>query len=240
MRAPALATAAVIGLTACGRGPDGGQSAADEEGTEQQPAATSTADPFASPRTGEDREPAGPAPEQPEWSGPPEDEIGSVADIDPVVFEGDDAVVAVTAMTVYSTGTEIDVVVRTRPGAEEGLSGEDPMGGMGQPPSDETGGEPPDDLLRIGVVQPDGGSASTLDDWAGADEEPTGPLLTRTMSQGSDTSFEYEMWLWPLPDAGGESLEVAVQWPERGIDEREAIDPERLESAAHDVVQLWR
>lgn len=239
MRRPALAAAAVIGLTACGQGSDDGGSA-EQEGADQQ-AATDTADPFASPQTGEDREePTGPPPEQPEWSGPPEDEIGSVADIDPVVFEGDDAVVALTAMTVYSTGAEVDIVVRTRPDGGDGLSAEDPMGGMGQPPPAEAGEPPPDDLLRIGVVYPGGDTASTLDDRTGSGEEPTGPLLDRTMSQGSGTSFEYEMWLWPLPDAGGESLEIAVQWPARGIDERETIDPQRLDAAADDVVQLWR
>ncbi|OMQ16530.1 hypothetical protein A7K94_0201860 [Modestobacter sp. VKM Ac-2676] len=228
----------MIGLTACGQASDSGQSA-EREGADQ-PAATDSTDPFESPRTGEDRGPTGPPPEQPEWSGPPEDEIGSVADVEPIIFEGDDAVVALTSMTVYSTGTEVDVVVHTRPDGGGGLSVDDPMGGMGQPPPVEAGEQPPDDLLRIGVVYPDGDTASTLDDWAGFGEEPTGPVLTRTMSFGGDTSYEYELWLWPLPDAGGESLEVAVQWPARGIDERGAIDPQRLDAAADQVVRLWR
>lgn len=127
--------------------------------------------------------------------------------------------------------------------ADPGLDPSDPMSLTPRGPSDAGADGVPDEVLRLAFRYPDGATATTLDEPGGAagpEEEPEGPLLLHRSSRGSGASWDYELWLWPLPEAGGEPLEVLVEWPAEGIEESRAeLDVEPLRAAAQRGVQLW-
>ncbi|MCE0485880.1 hypothetical protein [Ornithinimicrobium sediminis] len=157
--------------------------------------------------------------------------------VDPIVVEGDDAVVAITDITAYSTGLQVQVAVRTNPNeAEEGSAQpDDPMGEMGRPsPQPDSEDDLPEELLRIDVAYPDGQVASSAQQ-----PEPEGPVLAFESSQSTLTSWDYEFWLWPLPESGEGDLQVTLAWPARGIDVTEPLDAERIDAAAQEVTTLW-
>lgn len=101
-----------------------------------------------------------------------------------------------------------------------------------------------DDVIRLAVRYPDGETASTLEEpgvgFQPDEDEPEGPLLTHRRGMGTPVSWDYDLWLWPRPEAGEEPLELIAEWPDEGIDLTGAeLDVEEITAAADRAVELW-
>lgn len=188
----------------------------------------------------------GVAPDGPlEAIGPPPDEIGVPVGFDPVIVEGEEAVVALTGMTVYRDGMELVVAVRWSPA--EGPTQDGPPGGPMSPagmedrPTSED--ELDDELLRVEVTYPDGSVASSVGHLlaTAAGEEPEEPVLDPYQGSGDARSWDQQVWVHPLPAEGDGPLELTVAWPAFGIDEQQPLEVEvtDLEEASERVVVLW-
>lgn len=188
----------------------------------------------------------------PNWSGPPSDQVGVPIGLQPTIVEGDDAVVALAGMTVYRDGLDLTMGIHWDPDGE--TASEQPGGAMDAPggPMDVFGtDEPPeseedlpDELLRVELVYPDGAAASSVDHLlataAGSDAEE--PALNPYTGMGDETSWDQSLWTWPLPEEGDGAMELVVDWPVQGIDEEQLeldVDAERITEAAGQVVELW-
>lgn len=177
--------------------------------------------------------------------GPPSDEVGVPTAFTPVVFEGDEAAVALSGLTVYSEGVDLVLAVRWASDPEEGMQSR-----AGGPLSPDMSGDPPtsaDDLpaglLRVSVTYPDGSVASTTDQLLAtvSGEEPTEPVLSPYAGMGDQTSWDEHLWAEPLPDGAEGTLEIAVAWPEYGIDDSAELEITGgdVADAAERVVTLW-
>lgn len=99
----------------------------------------------------------------------------------------------------------------------------------------------PGELLRFGLAWPDGGRATSIDQWGRCEwpdaTEPAHGLEGRS-GGGSDLHYRHEYWAWPLP-AGG-PLRCVVEWPEYGIAETSAeIDGALIVEAAQRARPVW-
>lgn len=177
--------------------------------------------------------------------GPPSDEVGVPTTFTPVVFEGDEAAVALSGLTVYSEGVDLVLAVRWAPEQEEGTQSR-----SGGPLSPDMSGDPPtsaedlpDRLLRVSVTYPDGSVASATDQLLAtvSGEEPEEPVLSPYAGMGSQASWDEQLWAEPLPDSGDGTLEIAVEWPEYGIDDSAELEITGgdVSDAAEQVVTLW-
>jgi hypothetical protein len=181
----------------------------------------------------------------PNWSGPPSDQVGVPIGLQPTVVEGDDAVVALGGMTVYHDGMDLTVGIRWEPNG--GADSEQPGGpmdavGTDEPPESED--DLPDDLLRVELVYPDGATASSVDHLlaTAGGSEPEEPALNPYTGVGDEHSWDQSLWTWPLPEQGDGSMQLVIDWPAQGIDEEQLeldIDAERITEAAGQVVELW-
>lgn len=98
---------------------------------------------------------------------------------------------------------------------------------------------PPDDLLRFGILYPDGSKWTNLS-WAfpGPEEEPVGPVVIGRGGSGGGDSWEMDYWLWPLPGDG--PLTFVAEWPALGIEESAAsVDGGALDQAAAEAEVVW-
>ena len=155
---------------------------------------------------------------QPEWVGPPEDELGASVPLGAVIGRSEKAVVALRQMTGYSTGVMLDLVAAAR-GLRESETNRlfheqhaaDPEG-------------PPGGFLRVGVELEDGTRVSSLADrrrlWR-ADHVPEGPLLLQSGGGGGSAgsgrmTMNPGYWLWPLPPPG--TLRLFVEWPSLDVE----------------------
>jgi hypothetical protein len=163
---------------------------------------------------------------------PPEAEFPGIVPIGTLLLgRTDDAAVAVTGLSAFSTGIEIFLTARIRPSA-------------GHPDAHLLGG--PRDMaasrrsFRFGLQFSDGGKvAGNLGGGrAGHDAEPAGPVLYPFAAGGGPHSFVSRWWSWPLPPAG--PLEFVCRWPVFGIAEsRAGIDARLILDAAARSVRLW-
>jgi hypothetical protein len=173
-------------------------------------------------------EPAPPRRHHP-WE-PPETEFPGIVPLDTLVIGRTEQVaVAVTGLSAFSTGVEIFLTARIRPGD----AGEHLPGG-------------PRDLaasrrsFRFGLQFSDGSKAagSPGDRGPDRDSEPTGPVLFPFAGGGGPHWFVSRWWTWPLPPAG--PLEFVCEWPAFGIAEsRAAIDARLILDAAQRSIRLW-
>jgi hypothetical protein len=181
--------------------------------------------------------------EQPAWAAPPVNEIGAPLAIEPTVVEGDDVAIAVGGVTVHSEGVNLHVAVRYDPDGDppgEGTGGPmDPDAAWIEAGEDEL----PEDLLVVAVTMPDGTTLSSGDEFLDPVEpgdEPEGPSLTPHVGMGDQWSWDQELWLWPSPDEPDGAIEVAFDWPERGIEDATVdIEVEDLDDAAQRVAVAW-
>lgn len=218
----ALAAAAALALGACSAPPEGPDGLALGDAT---PGGGETPQPWGAASNGDDLD----------AKGPPGDEVGVSVLSEPLVFNGDGVVVAVTGLTVYSTGAQLDVVVRSTPKAANwGPPGDGPLA-LGQVgPSPDADGP----TVSLKVVYPNGRTARPVPRQPG-DVAASGPVLL-TRGGGNDLTWHYRAWLHPLPQGGDGPLEVVVDWPDRGIDQaRAALDADVIAAAGDQPVELW-
>ena len=162
----------------------------------------------------------------PEWSGPPENELGVVVPVRLQLIRTDAVSLAIAALTVYSTGSMVTLALRRR----ERLpmrDGPPPFHAFSQP-----------DSLRFGVQFADGSKATAGRHLRpGETISPPALMLRGTMGTGSHSS-ETTMWMWPLPPPG--PLELVCEWRAEGIElTRCDLDADVILDAAAQVEELW-
>ncbi|MGH3121290.1 MAG: hypothetical protein ACRDND_09755 [Streptosporangiaceae bacterium] len=164
---------------------------------------------------------------------PPEAEFPAVVPSGPLMLgRAGRAAVAVTAIAAYSTGFEIFVTARLRPGA-----------GAGSGPGDRMPGGPEPRVarrsFRFGVQLADGTKViGQHGPGPAGDADPDGPILRTFLGGGGPRSHFWRWWAWPLPPAG--PLEFICEWPGNGIPEtRTAIDAQLILDASGRSIQLW-
>ena len=181
--------------------------------------------------------PPEPEPEyaQPEWLGPPDNELGVAVPIRVVLARTGEVAVAATDVVAYSTGIELNLAVRLR--TVDHLA--DPYG-MHYGRMRLGGAELGDEVLRFGAEFEDGRRVTNIDAFPGADPEraPTDPVLVQRGGGGGGKTWDQRLWLWPLPPAG--VLAFVCEWPKHGIGlTRVEVDIAPILEAAAAAEQLW-
>ncbi len=178
------------------------------------------------------REPE-PAPLQPEWIGPPENELGVPVALRLLLARTEAAAVALTRAAAFSTGLEFTLDVRLR-GHDE-LT--DPFGMQLRHGVQELE-EIPGEVLRFGFELADGRRVTNIDRFPTFEEPRDEPVLMQRGGGGGGRSWSFGYWLWPLPPAG--ALTVVVEWPSQGVEvTRHELDTGALLAAAAASEQLW-
>ncbi|WP_194421464.1 hypothetical protein [Microbacterium abyssi] len=165
---------------------------------------------------------------QPRWWSAPEDELPSLFPASEILATTDHVAIALMGAAVYSDGVEFRIERRLR---RNGLPAREwnelcgtfmehqPWGG----PSDPGG------RLRFGLVLGDGERVLADHSRFFGDGDPmvapTHHTLNRRGGGGGGDGNSYSgsdgLWLWPAPPPG--PIELVVQWPSFGIDERHVI-----------------
>jgi hypothetical protein len=169
------------------------------------------------------------------WDLPDAEFPGVVPDSTLALGRTERAAVAITGLLAYSTGFEIFVTARVRPGADTGLGDRMP-GGRGPGGARRS--------FRLGLQLADGtkvigqhGGPGQPGD-ADADAEPAGPILRAFLAGGGPRSTFWRWWAWPLPPAG--PLEFVCEWPVLSIPEsRAGLDAQLILDAAARSIRLW-
>lgn len=181
-------------------------------------------------------------PHRPRWFGPPDDELGVVCPQAIILARSENAVIALSHATVYSTGIAFDFLAQAR-----GLTRSQASRLFHEQHTFEEE-DLPDAFLRIGFEFGDGRRVSNLGGWRGHSKlmqdnaEPEGPLLIPYAggggnSNGGNVTMKPGYWLWPLPPSG--PLRISCEWPLVRIAVTTVqIDAPLLENAQH-VTRLW-
>jgi hypothetical protein len=179
--------------------------------------------------------PREPEPEyrQPDWLGPPENELGVPVPLRVVLARTDQVAVALIDVVGFTSGLEFALEVRLRELDE--LS--DPFG-MRLRQSQRGGSELPDDVLRFGFELSDGRRVTNVAGFPSFDDRPAGPVLIQRGGGGGNRSWSFKYWLWPLPPGG--PLAVVVEWPAQRVAlTRIELDADPLLEAAAQSEVLW-
>jgi hypothetical protein len=95
-----------------------------------------------------------------------------------------------------------------------------------------------EELFRFGVQLADGSKAVYEEATPFGDQEPAGPVLASAGGGGGGRSWNFAVWLWPLPPPG--PLAFVVQWPAKGIPETwQQADAGSIREAAERAEVLW-
>ncbi len=159
----------------------------------------------------------------------PETEIPGLVLVDSLLFErSEQAMMAITGISAYTSGFEFALTRLIRPGApgwDGGVVQAAPEGWRGV-----------DRAAEISLRLSDGTMVSS--DRPHDDSEPTGPILRRGGGGGTANRQVLRFWAWPLPPPG--PLEFICQWPTFGIAEtRVSIDAQLILDAARRSVRIW-
>lgn len=178
--------------------------------------------------------------EQPAWLGPPEEELGVASPLNVVVGRSDQAVVALTRATSFTTGLTLSFVGQAREldrGTARTLFHEQHPYGTG----DE---ELPAGFLRLGVELPGGAKASNVGGRRPFGEDaPDGPVFVHRGGGGGSgrhdrVTMQNDYWIWPLPEPG--TIRVSCEWPLVMVPlSTVEIDGAALVEAAGRTVPLW-
>lgn len=159
----------------------------------------------------------------------PETEFPGIVPVGILQFErSEQAAIAITGISAYTTGFEFAVTGIIRPDAP-GWDG----GIVPEAPSDWRA---VDRALEISLQLSDG--TKVLHERPRGDIEPTGPILHSLGGSSTSHRQHSRWWAWPLPPSG--PLEFICQWPTFGIGEtRVGIDAQLILDAARRSIQLW-
>ena len=185
-------------------------------------------------------EPPPPPPEppeehrQPEWIGPPENELGVALPVRRMLFRTDDLAIALLGIVVFGNGLELQVVLRRRAMTVE----PDPMH-THMHARRIRGSELTPEVFRFGIEYPDGTKVTNVGFVFPFDGgEPAGPVLMERGGGGGGRSWSFNYWLWPLPPPG--PLRVVVEWPAENVPLTDAeLDGSAIAEAASRVEVLW-
>jgi hypothetical protein len=169
--------------------------------------------------------------------------MGGVVPLEAIIARSEIGAIAVCRVLGFPDGFELEVVawLRKPPRPRRGhpfsqalmLDLRGPFAG----PDDD--GRLPDELVRFGVLFPDGVKVTNLDDWP-LSPGATAPVhgMDSAGSTGSDTQAQQTFWVWPVPDHG--DVVLVCEWPAAGIAEtRLVLDGDHLRAAAARAEPVW-
>lgn len=168
----------------------------------------------------------------------PDNEIGWGLPVSVVLARTQDAAVAVTHMTVFTTGVAFNLAVRLRV-APEGLR----RGGLHElispygPPGMDVD---PNRRLLFGVEFADGRTATNLGthQWPPGPPDDHEPTLTPNGGGGGELRVDNAFWLTPVPPDG--PFTFVCSWPAFGITEtKHVIENAELGAASTRSTTLW-
>ena len=164
----------------------------------------------------------------PEWSGPPDNELGVVLSLNLELARTSDVAVAIPELVAYSTGSWFTVAIRHRLPVHRGTGSTLPFH-----PAEEPGG------IRLGLQFADGSKATTQSPPPRSPvEKPPAPPFLMMRSAGGGRRFDAHFWLWPLPPPG--QLAFVVDWRAQGLAlTKREMDAQSILDAAARVEQLW-
>lgn len=187
--------------------------------------------------------PRPPRPVTPEWVGPPTDELCAVLPIDRFLHRSGSLVMALSSISVFSTGCIFAIAWTLRRSDESDAQWDEKQQLCMS--SRHRGRPDKADALRFGVALPHGVRATTVDPplWVGdPEQQPPGPVLDLRGGGGGggpdEASGSTNLWLWPLPPAG--DFRLVVGWAALGIPETSVtLDGTALQLAAGRVQPYW-
>lgn len=240
MRASVLAAVAAVAIVSCSPSPDGALGGASSDGGDVAGGSEESTSSWG-PGGGADL-PAGS--QRPARDGPRGNDVGLSMLSEPLVFDGADVVVAVTDLTVYATGATLEVVVRGNEAAADRFEPGGPTAGPMElsPASSDSDRETDPGVLDVEVVFPQGQTARavSMTDAPNRGVGAQNPALVLLEGAGRELSWEYEFWLWPLPQADDGTVEIVADWPEQDLDRARAeLDAAALVAAGDHPLELW-
>ncbi|HET7466097.1 MAG TPA: hypothetical protein VFL29_05480 [Candidatus Dormibacteraeota bacterium] len=154
------------------------------------------------------------SPPRPNWSGPPDDEIGVAVPARMVLASQPRLIIAFTDCVAYSNGFTFGIAMRSKDPIRTGFGPHEP---------DEKAG------FNIGIRYSDGRDSrrpgfgpspelmNYFQEWSeGKDPpEPQGPVIGPMSGSASDTRWDYHYFVWPLPPDG--PITITCRWPARGL-----------------------
>ncbi len=169
-----------------------------------------------------------PEPEPPRQHHPwelPEDEFPGIVPAGPLLLGRTSRVaVGITSLAAYTSGFEILISARTRPGAGE--VDERPVMAGGH------------ESFRLGLQLSDGHKVIFSHRGPDRDTEPDGPILWPYAFGGGRRHRFSRWWAWPLPPAG--PLDFVCEWAPLGVPESRArVAAELIRDAAQRSIRLW-
>lgn len=161
----------------------------------------------------------------------PDNEVAGPVPLDAVLGRTPTLVVVLLAARVFSTGIELELMIRLR------RVGEAPDSGLHHHRRGPVRADGVDDVMQLAVEYPDGRRVVPRHGgWDDEDEEA--PLLRMMEGSGTDTMRDSRYWLAPLPATG--DLTIVFSWPYRGMAEtRTVISAATLADARQRGAELW-
>ena len=158
----------------------------------------------------------------------PATEFPGIVPIDSLQFDrSEQAAVAITGISAYTTGFEIFVTRLIRPDAP-GFDADPPPGAPKAVGLQRS--------FQISLQLADG--SKVIDERPRGDAEPTSPILSPRGGGGTSHYQLMRWWAWPVPPAG--PLEFICQWPMFGIGEaRVGLDAQLILDASQRSVRVW-
>jgi hypothetical protein len=170
-------------------------------------------------------------PRRPAWTRPDAVIPGSVPAA-VVLIRTDQVAVAAGSVRAYPNGFEFTLHRRLRREDETGLGGADPFEWH------RRGALAPGDVLRLGVMYADGRRTATTAGHPRSDDHADRLILLQNGGGGSDLSWDWDFWVYPLPPDGPVTL--VASWLEHGIAETRAeLDGTAIREASRRAVILW-
>jgi len=171
---------------------------------------------------------------------PPENEVPAVLPAVAVLGRTAEVAVAVTGFRLFTTGIQLDLIVRLRtdPAGPLRFRLHELIGFFGH--GDDSAA---DQRLLLGLDNADGRTVTNLTGpaWPApgeAEPDPRRPTLMPGGGGGGDRSFDQSYWLTPVPPPG--PLTFVCAWPAFRITEtRTVLDLSGLADAAAAVQELW-
>ena len=165
--------------------------------------------------------------------------LGGVVPLELLIARSETAAVAVRSIVAYPDGFERTVVGHVRlPPRQRRFHGAVMM--LTRADLDYESMELPPAFLRFGLEFPDGARVTNLEETWRVSEDASEPAhgMEATSGSGSDTRYEQEFWVWPVPGPG--TLTIVCEWPAHGIREtRIEIDAGVISAAAERAQVVW-
>jgi hypothetical protein len=170
---------------------------------------------------------------RPAWMQPDEVIPGSVPGELMLIRTGQVAV-AIGSVRAYPNGFEFTAHVRMRSEDDNKPGWHDPFARHGR-----RGGQPPGDVLRLGVMYADGRrGAINAGHWPPDEADPGRLIVQHGASGGSARRWDGQFWVHPLPPEG--PVTFVASWPSYGVAETRAeLDGAAIVAAAGRAVMLW-